>query len=124
MLLLANLTKCYKIMQKNPKITGTLAHEYSSVSAKRELSYKYQHDRDKMVLKNLCILVLWKNVASALGLILQLLPSTLSHTLLKNLHLNLQLFLIFIDYKPLLKTNLSGFSTVYDALFINRVPLA
>ena len=39
---------------------------YSSESTKRELSNEYQHDRVKMVFKNLCTLVLWTKVASAL----------------------------------------------------------
>ena len=54
----------------------TLAHEYSSESTQRELSNEYQHDRVKMVFKNLCILFLWTIVASALeGLIWKLMPS-------------------------------------------------
>ena len=48
----------------------TLEHWYSSESAQRELSNEYQRDRDKMFFRNLCILVLWSKVASALeGLI-------------------------------------------------------
>ena len=44
----------------------TLAHGYSSESTPRELSNEYQHDRVKMFFKNLCVLVLWTKVASAL----------------------------------------------------------
>ena len=47
-------------------MTETLAHGYSSESAQRELSNEYQHDRVKMDFKNICILVLWMKVASAL----------------------------------------------------------
>ena len=36
------------------------------MGTQRELSNEYQHDRVKMVLKNLCILVLWTKVALAL----------------------------------------------------------
>ena len=47
----------------------TLANGYSSDS-QQELSNEYQHDRVEMVLRNLCVLVLWTEVASALeGLI-------------------------------------------------------
>ena len=35
----------YKMMQKNEKVTKTLAHGYSSESTPRELSNEYQHDR-------------------------------------------------------------------------------
>ena len=51
-------------------MTKTLAHGYSSESTKRELSNEYQHDRVKVNFKNLCVIVLWKNVALE-GLILQ-----------------------------------------------------
>ena len=55
---------------KNLKMTETMAYEYSSESAQRELSNEYQLDRVWVVFKNLCILVLGTNVASALkGLI-------------------------------------------------------
>ena len=47
-------------------MTKTLAHGYSSEGTKRELSNEYQHDRVKMVFKNLCVLVLWTKVVSAL----------------------------------------------------------
>ena len=48
------------------KMTGTLANGYSSESTWRELSNEYQHDRVWMDFKNICVLVLWTNVASAL----------------------------------------------------------
>ena len=58
----------------------TLANGYSSDSAKRELSndYMYQQGRVKMFFKNLCILVHWMKVASALeGLqVLLTIPTT------------------------------------------------
>ena len=44
----------------------TLANGYSSESTQRELSDEYQHDRVSMVIKNLCFLVIWTQVASAL----------------------------------------------------------
>ena len=47
-------------------MTETLANGYSSESAQQELSNEYQHDRVKIVFRNVCILVLWTNVASAL----------------------------------------------------------
>ena len=47
-------------------MTETLANGYSSESTLRELSNGYQHDRMYMVLKRLCVLVLWVKVASAL----------------------------------------------------------
>ena len=59
---LANTKLC-----KNPeKPLKPLANGYSSESAQQELSNEYQHDRVLMVLKNLCILVLWAKVATAL----------------------------------------------------------
>ena len=53
---------------KTLKMTETLAYGYSYDSTQQELSNEYQHDRVGMVLKikNLCILVLWTKVASAL----------------------------------------------------------
>ena len=47
-------------------MTETVANGYSSESAQQELSNEYQHGRVLMVLKNLCILVLWAEVATAL----------------------------------------------------------
>ena len=43
-----------------------LAYGYLSESVQRELSNEYQHDRVKMVFKNLCVLWLWTKVATAL----------------------------------------------------------
>ena len=47
-------------------MTKTLANGYSSERTLRELSNGYQHERVKMLFKNLCILVLWTKVTSAL----------------------------------------------------------
>ena len=48
-------------------MTETLAYGYSSDNTQWELSNElYQHDRVKMVYKNISILVLWTKVASAL----------------------------------------------------------
>ena len=44
----------------------TLAHWYSSESAKLALSNEYQYDRVRMVFKNCCVLVLRMKVALAL----------------------------------------------------------
>ena len=50
---MANLANT-KMMQKNLKITQTLAHGYSSESIRQELSNEYQHDRIwKIFSKNL-----------------------------------------------------------------------
>ena len=65
MLLVGNFANTKK-KQKSWKMTETLAYGYSSESTHRELSNEYQHDRVKMVFKNVCILVLWRKVASAL----------------------------------------------------------
>ena len=54
------------MMLKKQKMTETLAHGYSSKSTQRELSNEYQHDRVKMVFKDICIVVLCTKVASAL----------------------------------------------------------
>ena len=54
------------MMQKNWKMTETLACGYSSESTQRELSSEYHHDRVYMVFKNLCFLVLWTKIGSAL----------------------------------------------------------
>ena len=53
-------------MQNTWKMTETLTHWYSSESTQRELSNEYLWDRDYMVLKNICVLVLWTKVASTL----------------------------------------------------------
>ena len=47
-------------------MTETLANGYSSESTQRELSNEYQHDMVSMFFKNLCVLLLWAKVASAL----------------------------------------------------------
>ena len=47
-------------------MTETLANGYSSESTQQELSNDYQHDRVKMVFKNIFILALWMKGASAL----------------------------------------------------------
>ena len=47
-------------------MTETLTRGYSSESAQGELSNEYQHDRVKMVFKNLCMFLLWTKVALAL----------------------------------------------------------
>ena len=47
-------------------MTETLANGYSSEGTQRELSNEYQHDRIKMVFENICVLVFWTKVASAL----------------------------------------------------------
>ena len=44
----------------------TMANGYSYESTQRELSNEYQHDRVQMIFKNLCVLVPWMKVASAL----------------------------------------------------------
>ena len=57
-------------------MTETLANGYSYESAQRELSNEYQHDRVQMFFKNLCILVLYTKVVSALeGLKLKLIQN-------------------------------------------------
>ena len=55
-----------KLCNNPEKPLNPLANGYSSESAQQELSNEYQHDRVLMVSKNLCILVLWTKVASAL----------------------------------------------------------
>ena len=47
-------------------MTETLAHSYLTETTQQEQSNEYQHDRDKIGFRNLCVLVLWKKVASAL----------------------------------------------------------
>ena len=47
-------------------MTETLAYGYSFDSTQRELSNEYQYDRVGMFFNDLCILVLWTKVASAL----------------------------------------------------------
>ena len=41
-------------------------HMGTHMSAQRELFNEYQHDRVQMVFRNICVLVLWTKVASAL----------------------------------------------------------
>ena len=67
--------------QKRWKMTETLAYGYSSEGAQWELSNEYQHDRVQMVFKNLCILVLWTKIASALkGLNIKEVKDHLKHS--------------------------------------------
>ena len=47
-------------------MTETLANGYSSESTQRQLSNEYQNDRVYMDFKELCILLIWTKVASAL----------------------------------------------------------
>ena len=47
-------------------MTEILAYGYSSESTQRELSNEYQHNRVKVVFKNLCIIVLWTKLALAM----------------------------------------------------------
>ena len=54
------------MIEKTLKMTETLAHGYSSEATQQKLFNKYQHGRVKRFFKNLCILLLWTNVASAL----------------------------------------------------------
>ena len=54
------------MIHKTLQMTENLVHGYSSESAQRELFNEYQHDRVKKVFKNICILMLWTEVASAL----------------------------------------------------------
>ena len=61
---MANLTNT-KQSKIPEKITETLVCGYSSESTLWGLSNEYQHDRVYMVFKKYCVLVLWKNVASA-----------------------------------------------------------
>ena len=61
----------------------TLANGYSSESTPQELSNEYQHDWVWMVIKNLCIFVLWMKVASAL--------EELRHTSLFEIHVSGQI---------------------------------
>ena len=44
----------------------TLAHGYSSENAQLGLSNEYKHEGDLNVFQNVCIIVLWNKVASAL----------------------------------------------------------
>ena len=60
-MLMANLA-ITKICKNAWKMTETLANGYSSESTRGELSNKYQHGRDSMVLKNICLLALWMKV--------------------------------------------------------------
>ena len=54
------------MMQKTLEMTETLAYGYSTKSTQQKLSNEYQHDRVQIIFKNLCLLVLWTKVASAL----------------------------------------------------------
>ena len=84
----------------------TLAYGYSSDSSQREQSHEYQNDRVKMFFKNLCSLVLWMKVASALkGLPLhaerapwQVPTGTFIHLLVELKFMNI--FGILIKYFP------------------------
>ena len=74
-----------KMAKKNLKNDQTLANGYPSERTRRELSNEYQHDRVSMIFKNLCVIMLWMKVASALkGL------NTFLHLLHYNYHLSCQ----------------------------------
>ena len=47
-------------------MTETMAYGYSYESTQQELSNEYQHNRVYMVFENICVIVLWMNVALAL----------------------------------------------------------
>ena len=47
-------------------MTKTLANGYSYESSQQELSNEYQDDKVWMVFKDLCVLVLWTEIASGL----------------------------------------------------------
>ena len=47
-------------------MTETLAYGYPFESTEGSLSNEYQHGRVYMVFKNICVLVLWMKIASAL----------------------------------------------------------
>ena len=53
-------------LQKNGKMSETLAHEYSSDSNQQKLSNEHQHDRVWMVFRELCVIVLSMKVGLAL----------------------------------------------------------
>ena len=84
----SNLAKCYKMMQKTWKMTGTLAHGYSSESTKQSWTFQliptwqglngFQKslrpcalDKSSLSIRRVkevsksCVLVLWRKVASA-----------------------------------------------------------
>ena len=68
------------MMQKNLKNIEILAqHGYSSESTQRDLSSEYQQDRVKWFHKNVCVLVLWTKVASALEGLNSFPTSTYNH---------------------------------------------
>ena len=63
----------YITIQKSGGIPETLAHGYSSESTQREVSNEYLHGKVWVIFKNMCALVLWTKLASALDeLILKL----------------------------------------------------
>ena len=47
-------------------MTETLANGYSSERSQRELSNEYQDERVQMFFKDICVVVLWRKVNSAL----------------------------------------------------------
>ena len=64
-LLVANLVNTND--EKFLQYTRNPGKWYSTESTQRELSNEYQQDRVSMVFKNICVLLLWTKVASALG---------------------------------------------------------
>ena len=48
------------------KMSETLSHRYASDRTQWELTNEYQHGRDWIVFKNICVVLLWVKVASAL----------------------------------------------------------
>ena len=108
-------------------MTGTFAHGYSSKSTQCELSNKYQHDRVKMVLKNICVLVLWTKVALAMvGWNLMPLVANLANakwckktwSWLKPWHMGTHLRVLSQSYP--MNTNTTGLrwlSKIFDSLF-------
>ena len=60
------------MIQKNLKMTETLADGYSYESAHEELCNEYPHDMVMMVFINLRIFLLWMKVASPLEVLILL----------------------------------------------------
>ena len=81
------------MQKKKEKMAETLAHGYSSDSAKRELSNDYQQGRVKMFFKYLCVILHWVKVAAALeGLqVLLTIPTTATLSFIRDCQDNMNI---------------------------------
>ena len=90
-------------------MTETLGCGYSYESTLRGLSNEYQHDRVSMIFKNLCVLVLWMIVASALEGLRWLVGLICEYTvILRFLHNYVKAYTLFFIIREIVRIEKNG----------------